>query len=381
MAQKIGLIAPYESTNYGTMLQAYALARKIGELGHECEYVDYTPYYKRSFWERAVRKVKRIMHVPLDTNELLYEGVDDYNFMFSETFAPLRMSSQTFSDKYIPHSAVRYTPKNIRRCLRQYERLIVGSDQTWSMERYRNMRGLYMLPFAKNNIKCYAYAPSLGTTKITDEHAAILKRQLKKFEIISCREQSNCDVLSKLTGQKVSFVADPTLLLSGDEWRKMADYEGLPEKYIMAYILGEKECISDYAEQLGEQLGLPIFYVCTRSKYLDKKHHFQMDLRPEQWIAAIDRAACVVTDSFHGSLFSINMSTNFYVFTKREEIRNDFNDNDRISELLRTFHLEERFVHDDYHEVYGQAIDFESIQSNIVNLRKQSMDYLQSILE
>ena len=56
MAQKIGLIAPYESTNYGTMLQAYALARKIGELGHECEYVDYTPYYKRAFWERAVRK-------------------------------------------------------------------------------------------------------------------------------------------------------------------------------------------------------------------------------------------------------------------------------------------------------------------------------------
>ena len=62
MEKKIALVAPYTSTNYGTMLQAYALSRKINEWGYECEYINYTPYYKLSVFERTIRKIKRLFH-------------------------------------------------------------------------------------------------------------------------------------------------------------------------------------------------------------------------------------------------------------------------------------------------------------------------------
>lgn len=380
MAKKIALVAPYISTNYGTMLQAYALAHKINELGYECEYINYTPYYKLSVYERIIRKIKRLFHIEARVKKLTYEGVDDFRYIFSEQFAPLRKSCLLFSEYNIPHSEVCYTPKTIQQSTQTYNRFIVGSDQTWSIERYISMNGFYLLPFLKNNVKCYAYAPSIGTTTIAPEYTKILLRQLSKFEALSCREATNSRTLGKLMRREVFTVVDPTMLITGKEWKNIEKKVELPSKYILAYILGEKECISAYGEELGKQLELPVYYVCTRPKYIEKLYHLPIGLSPEQWLWAVDNAYCIVTDSFHGCLFSINFNRDFYVFTKREEAANDFNDNDRIMELLKTYGLEERFVHDNYEKVSFNSISYEAKQNQINRLRAESIVYLQSII-
>ena len=131
---------------------------------------------------------------------------------------------------------------------------------------------------------------------------------------------------------------------------------------------------------MGEKLKLPVYYVCTRPKYTENLYHLPIGLTPEQWLWAVDNAYCIVTDSFHGCLFSINFNKDFYVFTKREKAVNDFNDNDRIMELLETYGLEERFVHDDYEKMSYHSISYETKQSQINKLRAKSIVYLQSII-
>ena len=153
--------------------------------------------------------------------KLTYEGVDDFRYIFSEQFAPLRESCLLFSEHNIPHSKVCYTPKNIQKSTQIYNRFIVGSDQTWSMERYISMNGFYLLPFLKRNVKCYAYAPSIGTTTIAPEYARILLQQLSKFETISCREKTNSRTLGKLMRREVVTVVDPTMLFTGEDWRNI----------------------------------------------------------------------------------------------------------------------------------------------------------------
>ncbi len=381
MAKPIALVAPYESTNYGTMLQAFALAYKINELGYSCEYINFTPQCRRTIVQRIINYAKRKLGIKKSLpTRLVYEGIDDYSYIYSDLFSPLRLSSKHFSDVMIPHSEICYSPKTIKKCLNKYDRFIVGSDQTWSMERYIGMNGFYMLPFIKKSTKCFAYAPSLGTTKISDAYAHILYSQLGKFEFISCREKLNCKTLSHLLNRNVHYVLDPTMLMTGDEWRNIADRLQLPNKYILAYILGERDDIRKFAEKIGKQLGLPVLYVCTRPKYVNMLHTLPMNLTPEQWVWAIDNAECVITDSFHGSVFSINLSTNFYAFSKRDNTSSTFNDNDRIIDLLTSLGMENRFVSFDSDSIRYSSINYETVAPILYSYRQKSIHYLQTIL-
>ncbi len=231
--------------------------------------------------------------------------------------------------------------------------------------------------------KKYAYAPSLGTTNPSDLHKSILSKYLKNFRYISCREKANCDSIEALIYKPIEHVLDPTALLSAPYWRNFeVSVKSLPDKYILAYILGEKECITDFAERLSAQLNIPVYYVLTNPIYLNRTNLLR-NLSPEQWVYAIDHAQCVVTDSFHGSLFSINMNTDFYVFTKRQEdVSEVLNDNDRIMELLTLFGLESRFVNDrEVPNITFEEVDYTEANEMMEQHRKQSLMFVNKILK
>lgn len=368
--KKIAIVSPYNEYNYGTVLQAYALQKKIFEFGANSEYLQYSNYVPAPFWKKILN-ILFSCFIPKKKPSVAI-GLDDYSFFTSPEFSAFANGFDNFINSRINYSSVKYNPLSLPNC-KDYDAYMVGSDQTWGEARTR-VNSIYFLDRINERYPKLSYAPSIGTTHITSNYLVILKQKLALFKTLSCREKTNCELLSREMGREVSFVLDPTMLLDRDEWNRIAQVSFssklIPGKYILCYILGEKQSISDYAEKLGKEKGLPVYYIVTRPLYLHKENH--IFATPETFLGLIRDANTVVTDSFHGSIFCINYGTQFYSFTKRED--DEAVDNDRILEILNTFHLANRFK--DGNCDFDDDIDFSVIAPILNQYRENSLSYL-----
>lgn len=371
--KKIGLVSYHREANFGTMFQAYALAEVIKQSGKACEYIDYYESLKKPVFYSFIRKLAgQLYHL------LRLPSRGDFGFFDSLEFRDILNAFNSFHSKYIPVSKERYFYNSLNGIEDEYDLFIVGSDQTWSKAMNMNPYSINFLPFIEDHNKKRSYAPSIGTIHINKEFERRLKRELSSFSYISCRERPNCVSLSSLLGKDVYYVLDPTLLLTKSEWLKVAHPFNLTEKFILAYILGSKKCVADFAEKLGKANGLPVYYLITSPEYLDRQNSLSA-VGPSEFISIISQAEYVVTDSFHGTIFSINFNRQFYSFAKRESSESSI-DNDRISCFLKEVHLENRFKKDD--DVHFEAdIEFGEVNKIVSQLRKESYNYLSLVIE
>ncbi len=368
----IALITFLHFNNYGTMLQAYALQRKIEELGFESEYIDYGGQVVASGFRKYLGHLKRVIISQFPDGK----GVDSDRFFYTLRFRRFVNGINEFKKNHLNINRHILSAAELDNIKDSYEKFIVGSDQTW---RVKNS-DFYFLTFVDDNDKKIAYAPSLGTLHISDESIQILKRKIGSFKYLSCRERTNAVRLTQSFGREVEFVLDPTMLLSSDEWKvREKPYRGMPSQYILCYILGEKQCISDFAEQLGRQKNIPVYYIMTRPKYASKKHVIK-DASPFQFISLVRNCSYMITDSFHGTIFSINLGVQFFAFNKREG-GGSIGDNDRILEVLKEFDLDKRLCNEggSYSDI--PPIDYNRVQIIVNQLRTQSFDYLSRIVK
>ena len=302
-------------------------------------------------------------------------SLDDYSFFHFPEFKPFVDGYTCFIRERIKVSKQRYNPFTLSTC-NEFDAFMVGSDQTWGEARYLP-NSPYFLDGIDDKYPKLSYAPSIGTTHISDTYLSVLVEKLSKFQALSCREKTNCKLLSSKLEREVSYVLDPTFMLSADEWGRMATMPSDPieiKHYILCYILGEKQNISDYAEKLGIEKGLPVYYIVTRPLYLQKKHH--LFVTPESFLWLIKNAVYVITDSFHGTILSINFNTQFYSFTKRDGLNTD--DNDRIVEILSTLNLVNRYK--DGGTTFEQDIDFNEVNPIVDHYREESLFYLRKTI-
>lgn len=371
---KIGLVSYHSEPNYGTMLQAYALAEALRMLDRECEYIRYVP--RRGF-PRIVEWSFAVLKRMLRSCGIRPRGEFDY---FSEPeFGRIVSRFRDFHRRFIPVSKRVYYTNTIRRAGSVYDFFIVGSDQTWSSYMNRYPRTINFLPFVSEPSKKRAYAPSIGTTRIGEAYRERLGRELSSFGYLSCRERPNCRTIGQLTGKQVAYVVDPTLLLGPKEWDEAAVQVQMPPRYILCYILGTKPCISDFAERLAERERLPVYYILTRPEYAGRRHVLS-DVGPQEFVGLIRGASCVVTDSFHGTVFSINYGVEFYSFAKRAAgPAEEGCDNDRIRLFLDELGIGCRFKNDGDMSL-GEKIDYAPVHDRLRELRAESWNYLQTIV-
>ena len=374
--KKIAIVAPYKEYNYGTVLQAYALQHLLESEGVDAKYLQYTSVVPPPLWKKVLNKITAIYRKFRPQEPVVKNySLDDYSFFHYPEFKPFVNGYTCFIKERIKVSKQRYNPLTLSTC-NEFDAFMVGSDQTWGEARYLP-NTLYFLDGIDNKYPKLSYAPSIGTTHISDTYLSVLIAKLSKFQALSCREKTNCELLSSKLGREVSYVLDPTFMLSADEWGCMATMPSKPiesKQYILCYILGEKQSISDYAEKLGVEKGLPIYFIVTRPLYLQKKHH--LFATPESFLWLIKNAAYVVTDSFHGSILSINFNTQFYSFTKRDGSNSV--DNDRILEILSTLNLANRYK--DGSTTFEQDIDFSKVNPIVDYYRKESLSYLRKTI-
>lgn len=361
---KIGIFT-YFQTNYGAVLQAYALQKYLQEQpGTEVEIIDFTtPEHLEG------HKICKKQSLKNPVAAIAY-----YFFTLIHYRQLKRRVTRTwdFKNKYFNFTRRYSTLKDALENHPKEDIYITGSDQVF------NPNGkyvpLYYLGFDKGNGKKIAYAPSFGISKFDQAITKKIEGYVKDFDLLSCREPAGAEYLSAIVGQEVPVVVDPVLLHGADEWGKVAVRPKLKSNYIFIYDLNGAENLIKIAKKIQKETKFPI--VClTRNRLkiypVDKQIY---DAGPAEFVGWIKDASYVVTDSFHGTVFSLIFSKQFFTFIALERTSS------RIRNILGKVGLDNRIVTKD-----GlTGFDFNAYRNysnvDLQQLSVTSKQYIQSIL-
>lgn len=373
--KKIGIITYHHYNNYGTMLQALALQQEIASLGYESEVIDFKQNNSLSIFELLKLRIKRLPVYIKEWKKYSVLKSAENNFkMRSERF-------EDFYNRFLTVGEWQYSStQELIDCPPIYDAYVVGSDQTWNPY-VANAPEAFYLPFVHDKEKKGSYAPSLAVANLTDEQMAFYKKRLSEFAFLSCRERTGAELLQKVTGRSIEVVLDPTLLLNSETWSNFADMKKIEGPYILEYFLGEMKYHREYTENLSKLTGwkiisLPVSYPEIENKSIEKVWG-----GPSEFLSLIKNATVVCTDSFHGTMFSINFNTNFYSFCKTADSVQE-SENSRLYCALETFGLENRIVKTgDVFNLETLNIDYEEVNRKLEKERAHSVTYLRGMLE
>ena len=205
------------------------------------------------------------------------------------------------------------------------------------------------------------------------------RKLLQGLDSISVREDVGVEIVKNISGRNATKVVDPTLLLTKGEWQTVAKYDKVPEeKYILLYVLKDSEYIKQTALTLRDKTGLQIVRICKGAFKQDKPSDDIIDIidaAPDDFLGLIEKAEIVLTNSFHGTVFSILFERDFYTILKR-----NVENNSRQTSLLNALHID-RIRYEDTEFVSGPDIDYRKCETAINSLKASSEQYLINAIE
>ena len=257
---------------------------------------------------------------------------------------------------------------------KRYDRIIVGSDQVWNPTVTGNDLNYY-LAFSDEDKQKAAYAPSFGISQIPEEDRDHIAELLVQFKYLSVRESQGHQIIRDLIGREVPVVLDPTMLILPEIWRKQKKQMKLPAgKYVLFYTIKPSLDLRQFAQKLADQNGLNLITIGGRLReFLDYSKHPVSGVGPREFLSLIDGAEYVVTNSFHGTAFSIILQKNFYV-----EYSSDTNS--RLMNIVDTFKLYDAVVDCDTLDKPHVQIDYDKVARILDVERKKSLEYLNGIV-
>jgi len=367
---RIGIITQPLRTNYGGLLQAYALQTVLEGAGHDVKVLD-EPFRKRlPLWKIPFSLVKRsVLRFIFKRDVTIF---DEYKY--NRTYPVISQYITPFIQQHIHRVEVRcFTLLKAE----DFDALIVGSDQVWrpvyNSDIYRSF-----LNFAENwKVKRIAYAASFGSDnwEYSSDQTMVCGRLLKLFDAVSVREASGVELCKKHWNVDALHLLDPTMLLNVEDYIKLFEEANTPKSsgnllnYILDYT-SEKEII---IQQIANEKGLQPFRV--NSKVEDRKAALQDRIQPpvEQWLRGFFDAEFVVTDSFHACVFSILFKKQFVV------LGNPRRGMARFESLLSMFGLDDRLI-TSVEKLNGlKVIDFVEVDEKLNDMRRKAMQFLSSL--
>lgn len=369
----IGILTLPLHTNYGGILQAYALQTVLQRLGHTSVVLSRHRIIKPPFKKRIRLYVQRALRRYIWRNSEEPVFLEDRQ---QADYALISQHTQAFIDRYIRYINDDYFTKVKEK---DYNALIVGSDQIWRPQYYWIEQAFLL--FAQSwHIKRISYAASFGTDEwpLTPQQTAMCRELVKKFDAVSVREDSGVALCKKQLGVTATHVLDPTLLLQPSFYEKLiADMPRLAQHgHMLLYILDETPQKKEIATRLLAVSGMKAFYR-SNPQVEDENAPLENRIQPplEEWLSGIRDADFIVTDSFHACVFSILFRKPFAV------VGNPFRGLARIQSLLRQFHLQERLittVEDVRPSLFSPLPD--EVETRLVQLRTSSLSFLTNAL-
>lgn len=356
--KKVGIVTFHRALNYGAVLQSYALQKTVSSLGAKCEIVDYIcPKITHDYTPFRVYK-----------NDFLKSFAK--SCVMCRRRAKRRDAFQSFFNNYLVKSSKSYNPQNIGKLKNDYDLFISGSDQVWS-PRCVGFDPAYFLTFADDKQK-YSYAASFAVTKLPDEYIDEYKKRLSGFQKFSVREQSGEKLVNDLTGKTAETHLDPTLLILADKWKKIA-VSKIKTPYILIFTANPPVSLVNFALKLSKEKNLPIYYINDAPHPV--KHGINYVVAPtvEEFVGYFMNAEYVVTNSFHGTVFSVIFNKSLFV-----EFRNKSGKNIRSESLLNSLEINREITNGNADETH---IDWQQVNKKLSLEVERSISYLKSILE
>ncbi len=370
----------YHNWNFGALLQSYALNQVLRTMGIEAEHIRFC-YAEPASEKSPIRKRIRTVLTRHRISAHLLERF----FCIKEHDLKNRWNFYKFHNRKIHGSICCYDSITASKTNKKYDIFVTGSDQVWNPEFWSDrLLRAFGLTFVKEDKKTLSYAASIGSEKAAKGKEQLYREILRSIDYISVREEAARDFLQPLTDKDIQVVLDPTMLLSVDRWNYVTAKRLVREKYIFAYFLEEKYPNNDLLFGFANRLNLPMICISkTQNLYTRPDDDQQvLDAGPCEFLSYIKNAECIITNSFHGTVFSILFRKEFWVIKRYREQEKDAA-NHRVIELLSKFGLMDRLLEDrkvpDSKRLH-QKINYKPVEERLRKMRKESLDWLQHVL-
>lgn len=359
---KVGVITFHRAINYGAVLQMYGLQKKLESMNIEACVIDYRCKYMEQKYDSKHRlSIKNhIKNIPL--------------LIKKRNYTKKKILFRNFVEKYCKKSDMCCNLDELKNVEKQLDFIITGSDQVWN-NNITNLDYTFFLDFVEESKKKISYAASFGLSEISSELEKQYKKMLKSFNSISVRENIAQKLVKKL-GVEAEIVVDPVFLLSKNEWTKLVTTNNYKKPYILIYSFkGDKYLVSQ-AKILAKKFNCEIICISETMKrkfgikYID-------NASPEEFISLIYHAKFVLTNSFHGTVFSIVFNKPFIV----ELFENAKGRNSRIENLLFGLQLEERIYSENMRIEQLSDINYRNVEKILNKQISKSEEFLESNLK
>lgn len=360
---KIGIITFHRAENYGAVLQAYALQRYINDnffhtnaeiIDYRCASIENNYSYRKLIFSGNIIKVigKIVLKAP--------------------RVIRTKRNFKKFVCKYLPLSDKQYDKSSVDLMLNNYDCVISGSDQVFNLEMTEDDTGYYLDSLSSRRCMRISYAASTGT--MTEEY---LKRKaiqlLKNLDYISFRESSSLE-WAKANGINGRVDIDPVLLLDANQWEDIL----VPinrKPYVLFFgvqDLTKEENTLKFAEDIAKRKNCELLFISIYGNVKKNNITRLRNIRPEEFVSYIKNAECIITDSFHASVFSI-------IFHKRFFTETNIKNNSRIIDLLTLTGLEKCMLSDGkvINNSENIATDWNVLDDVLIKKREESFHFLQ----
>ena len=389
---KIGIVTFVKADNYGAELQAYALQQKLNMLGYDAEVLDLekeqgvmasskrnivTSLKKRiayyGFFRGSIRFLQTIIGA-LEAKKARQKNIE-------QALAKHAIFERFFYEKIKhTHDYIKLDELAVKEL--PYDVYIAGSDQIWNYMQTKRLDVFFLMFANRFNAKKISYAASFSVPEIPEELKEQYKVYLNNLDSISVREINAVKIVEELSSRKAVQVLDPTFLLTREEWVNnlaVKHYLNLPNRLVVIYTLSGSRYIYTLAKDIAKRLTADV--VNIKSGYNRVKEDSGIihitDAGPQEFITLFSKAVYVITDSFHGTAFSINFNIPFTSLLNPVS-----NINSRVLSILQQCKLQDRIIYDDGSKSRPNTLDFSFKMANevISDAREFSLSYINKSL-
>lgn len=374
--KKIGIITILKVNNYGAELQAFALQRKLCLMGYEAEIIDYLFYKHKDYrrekasrpfypfpWKKRIKEnllpiVEALKSLPnRKTYRARCKGFDSFHQRNT------RFSLQTY-----------HSYSELYNNVPDYDVYCVGSDQVWNPNCYTSLNP-YLLTFVPKGKKRVSYASSFGVSAVPSTAIESYRSGIRALDCISVREKTGQDLVRQLTGREATVVADPTLLLTRQDWMNVARMDKVPkEDFLLLYVLRDSDYITQMAKIEAQKRGLKLVRLCKIAHAQDGASSGIInivDAAPDDFIGLFSKAKMVMTNSFHGTVFSNIFHCDYYAILPKGK-----DNNSRIVDLLDRLGCPERHVMEDCEFKEANPLDWDAVDAKLEKFVELSECYI-----
>lgn len=381
--KQIGLAVCYDTKNFGSQLQVLATDYKIRELGYDTQIIRYK---KKPSLELILQTIPRFFNPMFVQGKLATKKRMNELKRHPEILEKVVIRNKRFEnfvEEHFSNLSKWYIGwRNLKKSSDDFDAFLCGSDQLWLPQNLGSH--FYTLEFVSDNKPKLAYATSFGVSQIPWFQKSRTRRYLNRFTALSTREIKGSSIIKKLTGRDAQVVCDPTLLMNSKEWdQTIADKCLVKEPYVFCYFLGKNEQHRIIATDFAKQKGLKIITCPFLDNFVEVDINFgdqrMFDVDAADFVNLIRHAEYVLTDSFHGTVFSILNHKQFITFNR---FGNEAGSrNSRIDSLCELLSLQNRRFSGNIYEQLEETIDYSNTDKLLANIRNSSYMYLKEALE